>query len=99
MKGIRMSEAMQRMCPLRNGWLCVGDTCMAWRASTEISPRRVLVVPNNADPLNRPAGIPDEWEFVPADYVEGEPAQWVEDARAARMRSPGFCGLAGVPKW
>lgn len=80
---------------------CIADQCAMWRWAEEpIVRRRVLTSIDGEETIepDRPANIPNDWEFCAYDPADGEPSCWVEPEHIARQRRYGFCGLAGRPE-
>lgn len=74
---------------------CCASECMAWRWSESV-PVFGFVGANKfyTYETERPAHIPETWEFCPSD--DG-PSCWAEPEEETLARRSGYCGLAGKP--
>lgn len=77
---------------------CLAELCGAWRWSQDLPRRKFIFHADQAatvQPDARPGNIPMNWEFIPFDPSDGDPATWVEPESDAQSRRAGYCGLAG----
>ena len=92
---VTATEAYQKYCPRRVSEHCLGKHCMGWRWTNETRPGMEEHPDRYAtEEGDRPAHIPDDYRFVPANHTVQIPAHWIE-------RNPpllGYCGACGKPK-